>query len=198
MSNIAIIIGSTREGRFADIPARWIEHALRQRPGVTARLLDLRDFPMPFFEEALSPARLGPEGYQNEVVRRWTAEIAASDAFIIVTPEYNHGYPAVLKNALDYVYKEWNRKPVAFVSYGALSGARAVQQLKEVAIELQMAPIRNNVSIPVQSLMAFYQGGDVESTLVALDDSANAMIDDLLWWTDALAADRPVLATAAD
>jgi NAD(P)H-dependent FMN reductase len=123
-------------------------------------------------------------------VKRWTAAIAQSDGFIFVTPEYNYGTSAVLKNALDWVYPEWNRKPAAFVSYGSAMGARGVQQLRESAVELQMAPIRTAVHIPVTTLRAHYQGGDVEAGLTELNAKAQAMIDDLLWWAVALKTAR--------
>src|SRR6266576_58056 len=118
MNVIAVIVGSTREGRFSEKPAQWIFEHLRKRSGIEARLLDLRDFPMPFFDQAVPPASPGRAPYQHEVVKRWTAEIAAADGFIFVTPEYNYGPPAVLKNAIDWVYPEGNRKSAAFVSYG--------------------------------------------------------------------------------
>src|SRR6202030_3379205 len=149
MTVISVIVGSTREGRFSEKPAHWILQHLNKRAGVEARLLDLRDFPMPFFDQPLTPSMPGRAPYENEVVKRWTAAIAASDGFVFVTPEYNYGPAAVLKNALDWVYPEWNRKPAAFVSYGSVSGARSVQQLREVLIELQIAPVRSSVHIPV-------------------------------------------------
>jgi NAD(P)H-dependent FMN reductase len=106
-------------------------------------------FPMPFFDQPLPPAMPGRPPYEHDVVKRWTTAIGASDGFIFVTPEYNYGAPAVLKNAIDWVYPEWNRKAAAFVSYGSAMGARGVQQLRETAIELQMAPVRSSVNIPV-------------------------------------------------
>src|SRR6266849_2736457 len=185
MTVISVIVGSTRQGRFSEKPARWILEHVRQRD-VDGRLLDLRDYPMPFFDEAVTPATPGRAPYANEVVRRWTAQIAAADGFVFVTPEYNYGPPAVLKNALDWVYPEWNRKAVAFVSYGSVSGARSVQQLREVAIEVQLGPIRSSVHIPVATLMAHFHGGDVDKGLAELETPAKVMIDDLLWWTTAL------------
>ena len=190
MTVISVIVGSTREGRFSEKPARWILRHLQKREGVEARLLDLRDFPMPFFDQALPPAMPGRPPYEHEVVRKWTAEIATSDGFVVVAPEYNHGPAAVLKNALDWVYPEWNRKAIAFVSYGSAMGARGVEQLRQIAIELQLTPIRSSVHIPVATLWKHFQGGDVEGGLTELDDSAKAMIDDLLWWTEALKSAR--------
>src|SRR5438094_4808851 len=176
----SVIVGSTRQGRFYEKPAQWILEHLRKREGIEGRLLDLRDFPMPFFDQALPPAMPGRTPYQHEVVQRWTAQIAAADGFIFVTPEYNYGPSAVLKNAIDWVYPEWNRKAAAFVSYGSAMGARSVQQLRETAIEIQMTPIRSSVHIPVATLWAHFQGGDVEKCLGALEKQGNVMIEGLL------------------
>jgi NAD(P)H-dependent FMN reductase len=191
MTVISVIVGSTRQGRFSEKPAQWIFQQLKKRD-VDARLLDLRDFPMPFFDHAVPPAMPGRPPYENEVVRKWTAAIGASDAFIFVTPEYNYGAPAVLKNAIDWVYPEWNRKAAAFVSFGSVGGARSVQQLREVAIAAQLAPISSSVHIPVAILMAHFQGGDVDKGLAELEAPAKVMIDDLLWWTTALKTARKV------
>ena len=106
MMTISVIIGSTRQGRFSEKPAQWILHELRKREGIEARLLDLRDFPMPFFDQPMPPAMSGRPPYEHEVVKKWTAEIAAADGFVFVTPEYNYGPSAVLKNAIDWVYPE--------------------------------------------------------------------------------------------
>jgi NAD(P)H-dependent FMN reductase len=190
MTTISVIVGSTRQGRFSEKPAQWIFQQLKNRGGVDARLLDLRDFPMPFFDQPLPPAMPGRPPYENEVVKKWTAEIAQSDGFIFVTPEYNYGPSAVLKNALDWVYPEWNRKAAAFVSYGSAMGARGVQQLRITAIELQLAPVRSSVHIPVATLWAHFQGGDVNAGLAELAAAAKTMIDELLWWTEALKVAR--------
>src|SRR6195256_2006281 len=110
MTVISVIVGSTREGRFSEKPAQWILQHLKKRDGVDARLLDLRDFPMPFFDQPATPAMPGRPPFKNEVVQRWTAAIAQSDGFVFVTPEYNYGPAAVLKNAIDWVYPEWHRR----------------------------------------------------------------------------------------
>ena len=190
MTVISVIVGSTREGRFSEKPARWILQHLKKRDGVDTRLLDLRDFPMPFFDQPVTPATPGRAAFENEVVQKWTAAIAQSDGFVFVTPEYNYGPSAVLKNAIDWVYPEWRRKAACFVSYGYAVGARSVQQLRQNVIELQLAPIRSSVHIPVATLLAHYQGGDVEAGLAELEAPAGAMIDDLLWWTAALKTAR--------
>jgi NAD(P)H-dependent FMN reductase len=190
MTVISVIVGSTREGRFSEKPAKWIFDHLKQREGVDAGLLDLRDFPMPFFDQQYTPATPGHPPFENEAVQRWTTAIAQSDGFIIVTPEYNYGPSAVLKNAIDWVYPEWHRKAVSFVSYGVMAGVRSVQQLRENLVELQLAPVKSSVHVPAPTLFAHYQGGDVEAGLAELAAPANAMIDDLLWWTSALKTAR--------
>jgi NAD(P)H-dependent FMN reductase len=189
MTAISVIVGSTREGRFSEKPARWILRHLEQR-GVNARLLDLRDFPLPFFDQPVSRALRGRPPYPNDIVQRWTAAIARSDGFVFVTPEYNYGPAAVLKNAIDWVYPEWNRKAAAFVSYGGAAGVRSVQQLRENAIEVQLAPVRSSVHIPASTLWAHFQGGDVDAGLAELEGPAGTLIDDLLWWTEALKVAR--------
>jgi NAD(P)H-dependent FMN reductase len=197
MTVISVIVGSTREGRFSEKPARWILPHLKQRAGVDARLLDLRDFPMPFFDQPLTPAMPGRAAFEHEIVQKWTTAIGESDGFIFVTPEYNYGTSAVLKNAIDWVYPEWHRKAACFVSYGSAAGVRAVQQLRETMIELQIAPIRSSIHIPVATLWAHYQGGDVEAGLAQLAAPAEAMIDDLLWWTETLKGARDSASRAA-
>lgn len=182
---IKVIAGSTREGRFSDQAANWITAELN-KAGVTAEMLDLRDYEMPFFNEAVSPLYKS-EPYRNEAVARFTKKIAAGDAFVLATPEYNHGTSGVLKNALDWVYQEWNNKPVAFVSYGSGGGARAVEQLRQVAIELQMAPIRNAVHIPGEQYFPVLFGkGTAADLFSAQSEKAAALITQLIWWTRAL------------
>jgi len=190
MTRISVIVGSTREARFSEKPAHWMLRHLGKREGVEARLLDLRDFPMPFFDDPTPPSRRGRPPYAHETVKRWTAEIAAADGFVFVTPEYNHGLPAVLKNAIDWVYPEWHRKAAAFVSYGSAGGARAVEQLRQVVAEVGLAQSRFAVHVPIATLMAHFQGGDVDKGLSELDRPANALIDDLLWWTTTLKTAR--------
>src|SRR3989344_5113159 len=143
---VKIILGSTRPARFSEHAGGWILEQAKKIAGIETEILDLRDYAMPFFNEAVTPSAK-KEDYADEAVQRWTKKIKEADGFIIVAPEYNHGYTAVLKNALDYVSTEWNNKPVGFVAYGSAGGARAVEQLRAVAIELQMAPVRNAVHI---------------------------------------------------
>jgi NAD(P)H-dependent FMN reductase len=190
MTTISIIVGSTRQGRFSEKVAGWMLANLAQRQGVMAKLLDLRDFPMPFFDQPVPPAMPGRPPYADAIVQKWTAEIASSDGFVFVSPEYNHSFSAVLKNAIDWVYPEWNRKAVAFVSYGGVGGARAIEQLRLIAVELQLAPMRSAVHLPLSTLMAHFQGGDVDAELEKSKSQIGPMLDGLLWWTEALKVAR--------
>lgn len=180
---IGVIVGTTRPNRFSEFPAAWITHLLTQRENVETEVLDLRDYPMPFYNEPSSPSAITPKDYSDSITKKWAAKIAEMDGFIIVTGEYNHGYPAVLKNALDYVYHAWNGKAVGFVSYGSVSGARSVEQLRQVAIELQMAPIRSGIHLPWNVTEETRKDA---SALNAFDTTANAYLDQLLWWTRTL------------
>jgi len=188
---IKIILGSTRQSRFSDKPGSWILEQAKNREGAEVELLDLRDYPMPFYDEPISPAMVKDGAYQNEVVKKWAAKIREADAFIIVTPEYNHGTSGVLKNALDSVYAEWNNKPVSFVSYGGVGGTRAVEQLRTVAIELQMVPIRSAVHIQGGPWNLLDEDGNLkEGVLIPFENSARTMLDQLMWWGHALKVAR--------
>lgn len=184
--SIKVIMGSTRQNRFSEKPAQWIFEEAKKREELEVELLDLRDYPMPFFNEAVSPS-MSKESYSNEVVAKWKEKVKEADGYIIATPEYNHGYPAVLKNALDYVYHEWNNKPVSFVSWGGVAGARSVEQLRLVAIELQMAPIRNAVYIPNFWTM-LDESGKLKTD--SLQKSADDLLTQLTWWASALKTAR--------
>ena len=182
--NIKVILASTREGRNGEKVARWFYGIAEQHEGINAELVDLLDWPLPFFNAAKGPSSgtIAPEA------ERWAELIDAADGFVIVTPEYNHGYPAQLKNALDHLYHQWVRKPVAFVSYGGgAGGTRAAEQLRTVAIELQMAPIRATVALPMFSTL-FDENGQVKAE--SLNDSARTLLNDLVWWGNALKAAR--------
>lgn len=185
--HIGIVIGSTREGRFGDKPAQWILEIAQARPGMGFELIDLRDHPLPFFDEPVSPA-WAP--VQNEAAQRWAAKLGTLDGLIVVTPEYNHGPTAVLKNALDYAYKEFSRKPIAFVGYGGVGAARAIEQLRLVAVELQMAPVRNAVHMGMVEFLGVWQQGKSFADYPHLAQAAGAMLDDMAWWATALKAAR--------
>lgn len=179
-------MGSTRQGRFVEQPAHWILSLLQEKKEVNAELIDLRDWPLPFFDEATSPGmmKMMQKDYTNTLAKKWAKKVGEADGFLIVAPEYNHGYPAVLKNALDYVYAEWNNKPVGFLSYGGnAGGARSVQQLRHVAIELQMVPIRNGVHIPLYWTQLDEKG---KLKTDAYKEPAENLITQLISWTKAL------------
>jgi NAD(P)H-dependent FMN reductase len=192
---LAIVIGSIRPNRFADHPAQWIEEIARGRGDFDVEVIDLKDYPMPIFAEEASPA-WAPS--KDAVAQRWQRKVAEFDAFIFIAAEYNRGPTASLKNALDYAYKEWNNKPVSFVGYGGVGGARAVEQLRLNAIELQMAPIRTGVHIVLQQYLAVAREGKNLNEFEFLNQGARDMLDQLAWWTKALKAAReqPVLQAA--
>jgi NAD(P)H-dependent FMN reductase len=142
---IQIVLGSTREGRFGDRVATWFYGLAARREDPIADFIDLRDWPLAFFNEATAPVT----GHYAPEARGWAAKVAEGDGYVFITPEYNFGYPAVLKNALDHIYHEWKNMPVAFVGYGGTAGgSRAVQQLRQVVVELQMAHIRAGIVMP--------------------------------------------------
>lgn len=188
---IPVIVGSTREGRFSDTAAKWIAGRLEQFPDVSAPIIDLRDYDLPFFNEPVGPS-MKQAPYTHPEVVRFTEEINKGDVFVIVAPEYNRGPTAVLKNAMDWVFQEWNKKPVAFVSYGSVGGARAVEQLRLNAIELQMAPIRNAVHIPGKDYFGMRFGGTPtqEEMFASVEKAADTMSQELLWWGRALKVAR--------
>ena len=182
---IKVIVGSTRANRFSEKPATWIFDLAQKRTDLDVELLDLSDYPLPFFEEAMPPG-LAKDQYENPIVVKWRDKIREADGFIICSPEYNHGYPAVLKNALDYTYFSWARKAVAFVSWGGAGGARGVEQLRLVAIELDMVPTRTAVHISNPWLIKEMSQIDTEPNR----QSAAALLDNLAWWSGALKAAR--------
>jgi NAD(P)H-dependent FMN reductase len=185
---IGIILGSTRTGRFADRPAEWLFGIAKRREGVTFELVDLRDYPMPFFDELKSPMRERPK---NEVAQKWARKLGELDAFVFVTGEYNRSIPGVLKNAIDHVYAEFNRKPAAFVAYGNAGGARAIEQLRLMLVELQVAPLRNAVHIIGRAeFMDLLMNQKTFSDFPHLEQAAEAMLDDLIWWATTLRAGR--------
>lgn len=187
MLKLKIILASVREGRFGDKPATWMFEQAKQTTDIDVELLDLKDFPMPFFNESVPPSMI-KEPYSHPEVARFTQKIKEADAFIVVTPEYNHGYPASLKNALDWVCVEWNNKPMAFVAYGSVGGARSVEQLRQVAVELQMAPIRNAIHITFDYIMKTYEQPSISpmELLKPFDEKAEGMMKQLVWWGNAL------------
>src|SRR6266550_2555126 len=139
MIRIGIIIGSTRPGRKAEAVAKWVYEIAQKRSDAEFELVDIRDFNLPLLDEPMSPT-MGQNTHEH--TKAWSAKIASFDAYVFVTPEYNHGTSGALKNAIDYLYREWNNKAAGFVSYGAIGGARAVEHLRLVMAELQVATVR--------------------------------------------------------
>lgn len=184
MLKIQIILGSTREGRKGEPVAKWVLSEAEKNTNVSFELLDLKDYPLPFFENAKTPKMLTAKEHTPAIARKWVEKIDEADGYIIVTPEYNHSFPAVLKNALDYPYKQWNDKPVAFVSYGwSAYGTRAVQQLRPVVLELQMVPIHQGVHLPVSPFPFDREGKLTDSSY---SETLNQTLTQLIWWTQTL------------
>jgi NAD(P)H-dependent FMN reductase len=184
---IAVIISTTRAARFGEKPARWIYDIARARADMSVELIDLREYPMPFFDEVASNA-WAPS--KNEVAQRWQKKVAEFDGYIFVTAEYNRGVPAVLKNAIDYAYPEWNRKAAAYVGYGSVGAARSIEHLRNICVELQIAPTRHGVHIQGADFLALYQQGKDIKELKYLEPNAKTMLDDLQWWASALMVAR--------
>jgi NAD(P)H-dependent FMN reductase len=184
---IGIIIGSVRPNRFATKPTEWFARIAAQRTDLAFETVDLIDYPMPLFAEVSSPLYVPST---NEVAQRWQKKIAGLDGFVFVAAEYSRGPTASLKNALDYAYTEWNRKPAAFVAYGGVGGARAVEQLRLNAIELQMAPLRNAVHIVWADMAQVMQGQKTLEEMPHLNQAADVMLDELTWWSKVLTEAR--------
>jgi NAD(P)H-dependent FMN reductase len=183
MTKIAIILGSTRPNRNGEAVADWVVKQASSRQA-TYDLVDLRDHPLPLLDEPIPPS-MGD--YQHEHTLRWSETVAQYDGFVFVTPEYNHSTSGVLKNALDHLYAEWNDKACGFVAYGSMGGARAVEHLRGIASELQMAHVRQQVS--------FTFAGDFDESMEFApdpmhDDEAQTLFDQLESWAGALRAVR--------
>ncbi|MEN9560749.1 MAG: hypothetical protein RIQ56_22 [Candidatus Parcubacteria bacterium] len=187
---VKVILGSTRPSRFSDKPGKWIVDLANQRKDMKAELLDLRNFSLPLYNEPTSPSSVKDGMYANEEARRFAKEIAAADAFILVSPEYNHGISGVLKNALDTVYAEWNNKPVGFVSYGSVGGARVVEHLRDVSAELQMASVRTAVHIMAPWTLSDEKGELKAGVLDQYVRSAETMLGQLSLWAKAMKSIR--------
>ena len=186
---IGIIIGSTRNGRFGEFPAAWIKACGTTREDLSFEIIDLRDYALPFLEGAANPSQMNGV-YGHPDVDRFASKIKGLDGYIMVTPEYNRSTSGVLKNALDLIYGEFANKPVAFVSYGSVGGARAVEQLRLIAVEHQMAPIRSAVHIMAPWFLREADGSLKAGALDSYVKTATGMIEQLAWWTKALKAAR--------
>jgi NAD(P)H-dependent FMN reductase len=189
MLKIGLIVGSTRLNRFADIPVRWIVEAAAARRDLQLEVLDLRDQYLPFYDEP-APAHHTGGVFTRPEAEAWRHRIGAFDGFIATAAEYNHGPTAVLKNAFDSASYEWNRKPIAFVGYGGVGGARAIETLRGVAIPLQMAPIAHEVNIAMEPYLGVVQHGRTLDDYPYLVQARDSMFQNLVWWGEALKAAR--------
>lgn len=181
---ILVILGSVREGRVAEPVGNWVAEQAAGRDDIAVELIDLKDWNLPFYPHAQPPAA---GDYRDPLQIAWGEKIAGADGYILIAPEYNHGAPAVLKNALDTVYREWNRKPVSFVAYGGAGGTRSVEQLTCTARELQMAPLEAALH-----LMGVW--GKVNDDRFVGDEAdarrLSRLFDELVWWGNALRTAR--------
>lgn len=196
MLKIGLIIGSTRPNRFADIPAKWLVEGARKRSDLALTVLDLRDQSLPFLDEPIPPALNGGT-YSRAEAEAWRAKIAKLDGFVATVAEYNHGPTAVLKNALDNAFHEWKRKPIAFVGYGGVGGARAIEQLLAISIELQMAPLKQEINITMDPFLGVLKNGKSLDDYPQLVRAREALLDNLVWWGNALKAAREASSEAA-
>ena len=188
MSNptLQIIIGSTRPGRVGPSVGNWIYERAVKHGGFDVELIDLAEVNLPMFDEPKHP-RFGE--YMHQHTKDWSATIKRGDAYIFVVPEYNYGFSAPVKNAIDYLHSEWNHKPVGFVSYGGVAaGTRAVQMLKQVVTTLRMVPVFESVNIPF--VQQFLDENKVLQANDIMEDAATAMLDQLLLLSNALATVR--------
>lgn len=188
---IALIIGSTRDSRFADIPAQWMLKQAQARTDMDVELVDLKAFDLPLFNEVASNAWVPS---QSAAAVAWQKKIAEFDGYIFVVAEYNRSITGALKNALDQAYVEWAKKPMTAMAYGAVGGTRALEHLRNIAVELQMVPTRNAVHLGMSDFFRVHPGmggsgnmADVEAHLLP---AATASLDDLVWWAKATKAAR--------
>ncbi len=180
MLSIGIIVGSTRPGRKADVVARWVHDLAKKRNDAEYRMIDLMEENLPLLDEPMPPS-LGK--YAKPHTKAWAAKIAPLDGFVFVTPEYNHGTSGALKNAIDFLYAEWNNKAAGFVSYGSVGGTRAVEHLRLVMAELQIADVRAQVSL---SLFTDFETMTTFKPAPVQEKYVNTMLDQLLAWSGAL------------
>jgi NAD(P)H-dependent FMN reductase len=180
MIKLAIIIGSTRPGRKGEAVAHWVHEIALKRRDAEFELVDIKDFDLPLLDEPVPPSM---NQYSKPHTKAWAAKIAGYDGFVFVTPEYNHGPSAALKNAIDYLYAEWNNKVAGFVSYGSAGGARAVEQLRLVMAELQIADVRAQVML---SLFTDFENFSVFTPASHHENSVNTMLDQVIAWGGAM------------
>src|SRR6266567_2180487 len=173
---IAIIIGSTRPGRNGEAVAKWVHEIAQKRSDAEFELVDIKDFNLPLLDEPV-PSIMGQ--YSKPHTKAWAAKIGSFDGYVFVTPEYNHSISGALKNAIDFLFAEWNDKAAGFVSYGGAGGARAVEQLRLVLAEVQIATVRHQVLL---SMYTDFENFSVFKPESYKEESVNAMLDELIAW----------------
>jgi NAD(P)H-dependent FMN reductase len=184
MLRVAIILGSTRPGRNGKAVSHWIYGIAKKRSDADFELVDIKDFNLPLLDEPMSPLM---HQYTKEHTKTWSAKIDSFDAYVFVTAEYNHGIPGALKNAIDFLFKEWNNKVAGFVSYGGAGGVRAVEQLRLVMAELQVATVRAQVQL---SLFTDFENFTKFKPAPYHEKSVDSMLDQVIAWGGALKALR--------
>jgi NAD(P)H-dependent FMN reductase len=184
MLKIAIIIGSTRPGRKAEAVARWVYDIAAKRSDASFEVVDIAAFDLPLLDEAVPPIM---NQYSKPHTKAWAAKIATFDGFVFVTPEYNHSTSGALKNAIDFLYREWNDKAAGFVGYGGVGGARAVEHLRLVMGEIKVADVRAQVAL---SMFTDFENFSTLKPGPHQEAAVNAMLDDLVHWSQALQSMR--------
>jgi NAD(P)H-dependent FMN reductase len=180
MINVGIVVGSTRPGRKADAVARWVHEIAKKRNDASFEVVDIADFKLPLLDEPMPPM-MGQ--YSHPHTKAWAAKIAGFDAFVFVTPEYNHSTSGALKNAIDFLFREWNDKAAGFVGYGGVGGARAIEHLRTVLAEVKVADVRATVNL---SLFTDFENYVTFKPAPHQERTVTAMLDDLVGWGEAL------------
>lgn len=180
MLRLAIIIGSTRPGRKAEAVARWVEGIASKRGNAEFEVVDVQSFGLPLLDEPVPPS-MGQ--YSKPHTKAWAEKIGSFDGYVFVTPEYNHGTSGALKNAIDFLYKEWNNKAAGFVGYGSAGGTRAVEHLRGILSELQIAHVRNQVML---SLHTDFENFTTFKPAAHQEKAVDAMLDQVVAWAGAL------------
>jgi NAD(P)H-dependent FMN reductase len=181
MAKLQIIVGSTRPGRVGDAVAQWVYAEAKKRDDFEVEIVDVADFKLPLLDEPMPPSTGHP--YKNEHTQKWSDKIKEADGYIFVTAEYNHSIPGALKNAIDYLYNEWNNKAAGFVGYGSAGGVRAIEQLRQVMGEVQVADVRTNVLL---SLSQDFENYSVFKPRPMNGDVLNLLFDQVVAWAEAL------------
>jgi len=177
---VAVILGSTRPGRIGEAVARWVHGIAARRSDADFELVDIKSYNLPLLDEPVPPSR---GQYSHEHTKVWSAKIDSFDAFVFVTPEYNHATSGALKNAIDFLYREWNNKAAGFVGYGSAGGARAIENLRLIMAEVQVADVRAQVML---SLATDFENFSVFKPAARHEQAVGAMLDQVVAWGGAL------------